>query len=496
MRNRDVLSEYICRKYNIELDAECVVEYVPAEQLFVASRIDLAAKLIWLQAYDTGVNVEFARELYAAHIRTITGETFVEGDKVKEKNSLQKFEEVFEKLLTDIREGGFDESISVIPVGSRNTILDGAHRVAIAYYLGLDIPITRVSNVNVDINAHWFANLYLDEKYVDYMVSRYCREKKDVYAICLWPRVTNKQEREWAEKEIVECSEVIYKKKLHLSLNGLKNFVIQIYTGHEWLRNCKEHFSGAINKAKDCWRENSPLEVFFVQADSIDVMRALKSRIRQQCGMEEHSIHITDNVDETLQIANIILNSNSLDLLQNGSPDKFSDTNLLILEYKEFLLEAGLDMERYIVDSSAVMGVYGIRNITDIDYLTDARGTNFRRENIEPHLEYARFYEQNIDELLYNPKYHLYYQNVKLITLDVLKKFKQNRHEEKDMQDVKLINNFILGKFDIGSLIYKIKYCVRQRIFRTKCKVYQILTKNKKIHNVLRRIKYAIRKNN
>jgi hypothetical protein len=43
------------------------------------------------------------------------------------------------------------------------------------------------------------------------------------------------------------------------------------------------------------------------------------------------------------------------------------------------------------------------------------------------------------DELLYNPKYHFYYEGVKFMKLSLVAKMKRTRKENKDLDDLALI---------------------------------------------------------
>ena len=47
------------------------------------------------------------------------------------------------------------------------------------------------------------------------------------------------------------------------------------------------------------------------------------------------------------------------------------------------------------------------------------------------------------NEIIYNPENYFYFNGFKFISLNILKKMKQNRNEEKDKNDLKLINKLI-----------------------------------------------------
>ena len=56
---------------------------------------------------------------------------------------------------------------------------------------------------------------------------------------------------------------------------------------------------------------------------------------------------------------------------------------------------------------------------------------------------WKNLYPYNYDEIIYNPKLHFYTRGIKFASLDVVKKLKQNRGEDKDYRDIKLIDSVI-----------------------------------------------------
>jgi hypothetical protein len=63
---------------------------------------------------------------------------------------------------------------------------------------------------------------------------------------------------------------------------------------------------------------------------------------------------------------------------------------------------------------------------------------------ISSHNEYSNGrYDKTIDDIIYNPKNHFYYNGIKFASLDIVKSLKVNRWEEKDKIDVELINSVL-----------------------------------------------------
>ena len=117
------------------------IRYVDALELFTKNRIDLVAKYKYVEMYDRGLDIPFIRELYKSHISAFSAGTFIEEGQEEKKNSIEDYERIFKDLIDSIKCTGFDEHISVVPVGGENVILNGSHRVAIAAYFGLKVPV-------------------------------------------------------------------------------------------------------------------------------------------------------------------------------------------------------------------------------------------------------------------------------------------------------------------------------------------------------------------
>lgn len=496
MRLSNAVGEYFCERYKLDGEQECDIEYVDPHTLLVPNRLDLVAKIVWIESYVTGKNRDFGYALYKEHIPAMTNGRCVEGGQEDEKNSVEKYIEAFKKLVDSISKDGFDEKISAVPVGENNSIMDGAHRTAIAIYFNMKLPIVRVSGLEAFNNAAFLIDRSLSITSAEYLVTMFCKKVQNVYAICIWPRGDKFALRKKAETMIDELCEIIYKKELNLNQQSLRNLMIQIYHEHEWMGSAAAHFSGASNKSEACWKKGCSTIVYFVTGPELIKMLELKEKIRGIFNIGNHSVHITDNQAETVQIANILLNENSVDLINNGKPDKYVQLNIIIEQFKKVVHDSGKLIEDYIVDASSVMGLYGLRECNDLDYLSkDDDVLENTLDGIDEHNAYLKYHGVALDTLLYDPCYHLYYNSVKFISLKQARAFKQNRAEKKDMDDVKLIESYFSNRYDIRDTIFKIRYFIRRLVKRTDNKIHEIVRNNPSVHSALRKVKYLIKGN-
>lgn len=474
-RIEKLLGFYFCEQHSIDTNKEYEIEMVEGKTLLSADRIDLVAKLEWIKAHKNGKGIQYAEKLYREQVKAITGRTGKEGGN-ETKTTVDSFCLEFEKLLS-VEENGFDSNISVVPVDRNGRIMDGAHRTALSIYFNLKLPIVRLPIDYPKTDVKFFQDNLLDQELIEDLVYKYCKiTNKNVYAICLWPRGEDSEKRRLAERLIQNNTNVIYKKEIIFSFKALRNFIIQIYCNFDWLGGVKDNFAGASVKANNCWSERNSTLFYFVEGKDLHSILELKNNIRDIFKVENHSVHITDTNSETCQVAELVLNSNSLDLLINGSPDRYQKINFLIEDFKKTVVDNNFDMEDFVIDSSAVLALYGLREANDIDYLSKSL-LHSENVNIDSHYDYLKYHSHPLDELLYNPKYHLYYNRVKFISLETAKEFKENRGETKDLLDVQLIDSLRLNKKTIRMQLAKMKYDV-SRYFRFYYREFKIKVKN------------------
>ena len=107
------------------------------------------------------------------------------------------------------------------------------------------------------------------------------------------------------------------------------------------------------------------------------------------------------------------------------------------------------------VVGSSVLTVFGIRLNNDVDIvMTSKYRKRFGSSGVVPFSEYVEMVSQNWarcknrktitdDELIQNPEYHFVYRGVKFATLPLLLDRKEWQGREKDIQDVKLIKEYM-----------------------------------------------------
>ena len=169
-------------------------------------------------------------------------------------------------------------------------------------------------------------------------------------------------------------------------------------------------------------------EVTFVLVDAknIDTVKEMKNKIRALFNVGNHSVHINDTHRETVRICKTVFNDNSIHFLNNRK-------NVLFSNYKRLMDDMTPD-DNTVITGSTILSLYGLRDCKDIDLIY------YNNPPADSHNQYLEtHYKLTLDQIVNDPRYHLYYNGFKYVSLDVIKNMKKIRNEPKDIVDVQLI---------------------------------------------------------
>jgi FkbM family methyltransferase len=462
----------------IDVKEQNQIRKVDPISLLSCNRFDIVAKYIYIKFKENGLDSEWGKRIYEEHIRAFN--RYEEGDG-SGKTGKEAFINSYDNLLESIKNDGFNDELSIVPVNSHNIPIDGAHRVAGCLYYHQKISVAQISDCLINYDYDFFLHNGLSVKYCDAIAYEYCKLKTNIYIVVVYPSAIGKDNQ--INNILNNHGKIIYRKNINLNEQGLLNLVIQIYSGETWLGNWDDGFRGAIEKARPCFREGNPLRIFVyeLQEDPTELVD-IKAQIRNLFNIENHSVHINDTHEQTIGLAQILLNENSIHLMNhmriNESNKKFSN---LLTQYTRWLEENQLDKECFCIDGSSVMGIYGIREPADLDFLQygiNEIGSN--NDKINCHNSELHYHIKSKDDIIFNPENHFYFMGIKFSSLDILAAMKIKRGESKDLVDVKLIKNFTKNKNN---------RCLNRGILfmRFKLTISKILTIGRKIKSIPKR---------
>jgi hypothetical protein len=291
----------------------------------------------------------------------------------------------------------------------------------------------------------FFLDRGMSVKEVEKAVCKFLELPENCYVACIWPRAKGKA------KELGSLFEkVIYKKSIDLSWHGAHNLLAEVYAGEAWLGPRESNFPGVKAKLSECFTGKGSLRIVAFQSGSLEQVVELKEKIRQLYGCGKHSVHITDTRAEAIRLSRVLFNSNSLDFLERGAPSAFGKTLDQLDAFRGFLSKNQVGAEDLVLDSSAVLALYGLREANDIDYLSE-KSLPVVVEGIDSHDSELVFHKTKKLDLIYDSRFFFYFDGLKGLSVEQVAVMKVNRGEEKDQKDLQLIGS-ALGPRRFGTV--------------------------------------------
>lgn len=413
-------------------------------KLFKSNRFDVAAKLIYAEFFMKKINSSWGEEVYLQHLKVWNN--FKETVEPT-KNSKEKFINKFNEILLSMKELGFDEKFPVL-INDSKELSNGGHRLASSIYNSIDCEYVvedREGYGQSDCYYHYFANKKnfvpegLSLEYLDAMAIEYCKRKTNTFIVSVFPIGANRCQE--IEQIINQYSSIVYKKIVEIDNETLaKNLLWHFYYKEEWIGEFENGLSGIQEKYNLCFNKNKKQQMVYYLIDCEEKnvnMIEVKERIRKLFNVGKHSVHINDTHKQTIRIANLVFNENSIFAM---SKIKFNKDLKKFNELMGLLRDADWQ-EDMCVTSSFVMGLFGIREIKDIDYIS-FNDQSSSICGISNHFSEKQYYSKTFDDIIFNPKNYFYFNDIKFCTLNVVKEMKMNRREEKDIEDIKRIERF------------------------------------------------------
>lgn len=414
------------------LPEHATVRWVETRSLLCSERLDVLARWAFARSVLNGHGVAFGEELY----RTLLlrqSDDFSRGTDPG-KSDISSYLASFRELLQDMSVRGFDPTRSVLPVCGR-TIVDGAHRLAAALALGLErVPCIDVEGEPMVLDAATLLRFGMPQWQVDWLTLMHCRFRTDMRAAVFFPRAHRRADE--GIQRLAAQAEVARRISVSLTRVGMRRLMRLLYGAHTWWDDYQER-----RFSQRRWSSRAPATVVFFVPSAAPV-RQLKEEIRTALGIGNDGLHTTDTHEETLELARTVLNENGLHRLNRARSLHVPNFERLFERFQARLAELGVDHDLYCIDSSSTMAVYGLRDVSDIDYLSvTGRADLDEQGEINLHNEEYEGFPTAIDEIVEDPRNHFYFCGVKFISIEMLARMKRHRGQAKDLADLRLIRS-------------------------------------------------------
>ncbi|WP_092998995.1 hypothetical protein [Thiohalomonas denitrificans] len=436
IQGRELIGKVDEHLWPLIADNECTPKHVSPAGLITHNRLDLAIKILFLEMKS--YSSDFARDIYESHLRCFSLGRFQEPGN-EDKNSLERYIEDFEGLYESLRRAPFDSDKSYVPLAADGSILNGAHRVAAGYVTGRSVVTVSMLTPPPDYGYKFFLSRGMRPRDVEIAVSKFVEIAENVYIAILWPSSNKK-----SIPIDTTFGRVIYEKKVKLTYRGAHNLITQVYANEHWLGKEEEHYRGAEGKLAPCFGNGEDLRVVAFQAESIEQVTKIKTKVREMVGIGKHSIHITDTHEEAVRVSRLLFNENAVHFLNHSFPTKFPETHCALESFRQRLSLESMGMNRFVIDSGLVLALYGLRKARDIDVIA-LETHSFRNDGIDDHDSEMRFHGVSKSELILNPKYYFFYRGIKFSAFRQVYRMKAARREEKDLVDIEMMAALVEG---------------------------------------------------
>ena len=448
-----ILGKHFCNVHGINPENSIKIYKVKPENLLSYKRIDLIPKINYVEDFLKNNFRENTISDYKKIIACFTNNQFIEPG--SNKNTFKKYILFFNKIIESIKAKGFDNSISVIPLNSENIILDGSHRVSACIALKKDIYVTKIDKPEIIADAESFLYRGFKLNRIKSFIIDYLAKKNNHQTIILWPFLSRRDKNQ-AIKIIKRIHpDIIFSDKEKLTAIGVLNLTIISYFEERWLQNNYAYYKNATPKASDISKQFIKNEIVFIILSNCNKrkIQKLKKEIREQLNCSFNGCHSTESSKESFDIASLLLSQNSLHMINKGYPfryKKFIDKlNIFRSEYVKLI-------EPYLIVSSSILGLYGVREPNDIDYISLKQIRNQKNHFIESHNHLLKSYKINAYDLLKENQNCLFFLGMKFISLDNFIRMNKYRNENTKKLDVKVAKKLLLNKEYLSFRLYKV----------------------------------------
>ncbi|MVD29517.1 hypothetical protein D6U23_20130, partial [Vibrio cholerae] len=100
------------------------------------------------------------------------------------------------------------------------------------------------------------------------------------------------------------------------------------------------------------------------------------------------------------RMARMIFNDNSIHFLNYAYPNKYKSTHEKLAEFKKHIDVNCIGSDDIILDSGMVLSIYGLREASDIDYLSIKSLSEYKNEGLECHDKELEYHDEEKNELI------------------------------------------------------------------------------------------------
>jgi len=366
------------------------------------------------------------------------------------------------------------------------------------YKLILEEVAVEENNKTTNLNKRLNGNLLIQPHTADLIMLEYIKCRPNTFIITIWKPAIKGVERfiEYLEN----YGNIYYVKQIVFSKKKLHNLMFWMYDDFSFYSR-NEFISKKMESLDTEEIDNEVCFIFFDNVQSMQLSgqgapfkKELRKKMIDILNLDplkysgNDIMHINDFFYQTIEYSQMILNENSLNVLDHHDNTRFmmcEKTNLMFQTFRKFIYLnfSLLEINRQILLSSMVLYQYGIRGIDLIDGLMYADHHNeskrithlvekhfmekrnkFYFANIgitdsklwkdrwtEKNKKMVNFFEaSNLQNMILNPKYYSYFQGIKIFSIDqmIYQLISRNRIDDHiDMAMIHQLNPILIDRW-------------------------------------------------
>lgn len=411
-----------------QINDKNIVAILDPKALINAWRFDGMAKYLYAKYREFGIESDWALRLYCDNVRALNGYQEPDGSG---KEGKAAFVEAFNRVLDSIKESGFDTINFLVPMVN-DFLVDGGHRTVACILYDCDIAAlltTEIDNNNPPLPAdyRYFEERAFNRRFSDAMTLEYCRLKPITCLIIIEPSSLGKSQE--VEEILNTQGRIYYEKDVFLWKSGMAHL--------------NPHLA-LINGTQEKQPPPSGItRVYVFESETLEEAIAAKEKLNALWGDKTESVYLTQTHNQTLELAELLLNENSIRFLNTTQLNLSSRFHEQLSQYRQGLEENQIDSEWVCLSDRAVLAAYGIRDCDRLDVLHKGFDQITQLTIASSHNSQLPANGLQKDDIIFNPEHYFYYAGLKFASLDTVIALKQARKTPQDLEDLQAISTFL-----------------------------------------------------
>jgi hypothetical protein len=421
--------------------------HLPATGLLTPDRLDLVVKWLFVRGLQGQADEADTRALYRWHIEARTDAS---GD--RGKRSTDTYEASARALFASVSAQGLDPS-RPLPLSRDGTPLDGAHRIAIALALGLDVPVIRTAHAATPAwGWDWFVARGCPEPWRTLIARTFATLQPEARLVVWW---NDEGLASWPEGWRGAGTATRVVPRTHVA--ELVRDVYAVVLGpraHPAIEDKAARLGRSVRRLRvDVCAPRTLTSPGPVPAPLAPWKHSVRGRLPARGGLQASDrLHTTDTASETRAVAEMLLSENYRRQLLRRSP-RAPRPQLLewLARSVEVLAQHGCDREDACVVGSAALEPFDVRPATDIDCILHSRaragrfgddvtalGDGVDLVRAAYHRASAHRQRLSDDRIVDDPEWHFRFRGVKIANPELVLDRKAEHGRPKDLRDLAL----------------------------------------------------------